>query len=144
MAVSVYDPGVTTVEAGCDLRTWPEGVEDADFLVITCALTPATRHLVNAGLLARCKRGVRLVNVSRGAIVDERGLAAALEDGHVHSAALDVFETEPLPAGSPLRGHERCVFGSHNASNTAQAVARVSRRAIDILTGLLADAPRRR
>jgi D-3-phosphoglycerate dehydrogenase len=80
------------------------------------------------------------VNVSRGAVIDESALVAALADGHVHSAALDVFETEPLPATSPLRFHERCVFGSHNASNTAHAVSRVSREAIGVLMGLLARA----
>jgi D-3-phosphoglycerate dehydrogenase len=140
MRLSVYDPLAADVADGCARRDWPDGLESADFLVLACALTESSRHLVDAVALARCKRGVRIVNVSRGAVIDESALVAALADGHVHSAALDVFETEPLPATSPLRLHERCVFGSHNASNTAHAVSRVSREAIGVLMGLLARA----
>jgi D-3-phosphoglycerate dehydrogenase len=60
-------------------------------------------------------------------------LVAALQSGQVYSAALDVFETEPLPSNSPLRQFEQCIFGSHNASNTIDAVVRTSNRAIDSL-----------
>ena len=136
--VTVYDPLARSVGNCCRLRTWPDGIETADFLVLACALTASSRHLVNESALSRCKPGVRIVNVSRGALIDETALAAALASGRVHSAALDVFESEPLPAASPLRQHERCVFGSHNASNTSHAVTRVSRRAVEILIGLLA------
>ena len=143
MGVTVYDPFASSVASGCRLLKWPEGLETADFLVLASALTPSSRHLVNQSALSRCKPGIRIVNVSRGALIDEAALAAALADGRVHSAALDVFESEPLPATSPLRQHERCVFGSHNASNTSHAVTRVSRRAIEILMGLLKSAPKR-
>ena len=139
--VSVYDPRATAVSGECRLRTWPENLESADFLVLACALTESSRHLIDARALARCKPGVRIVNVSRGALIDESALVAALEDGRVYSAALDVFETEPLPAVSPLRRQERCVFGSHNASNTVHAVTRASRRAIEILMALLSESP---
>jgi D-3-phosphoglycerate dehydrogenase len=138
MRVTVYDPAATAAGPGCEIRRWPDGLEGADVLVLACALTPATRHLVDARALARCKPGVRIVNVARGALIDERALEDALDGGHVHSAALDVFETEPLPAASRLRRHERCVFGSHNASNTIHGVARASHRAIEVLLELLA------
>jgi D-3-phosphoglycerate dehydrogenase len=94
--------------------------------------------MLNPGTLARAKPGLRVVNVARGPVIDEAALIAALESGHVHSAALDVFEVEPLPATSPLRAHPRCVFGSHNASNTADAVERTSHMAIDRLAEFLA------
>jgi len=68
---------------------------------------------------------------------DEAALEATLQSGKVHSAALDVFEVEPLPMDSYLRTHARCVFGSHNASNTVDAVVRTSEIAIDKLTGFL-------
>src|SRR5206468_3580903 len=112
-------------------------VEEADFIVVTCALTPSSRHMVNAAALARAKQGVRVVNVGRGPVIDEPALASALQDGKVYSAALDVFEVEPLPGDSPLRQHPRCVFGSHNASNTADAVVRTSEIAIEKLAGFL-------
>ena len=135
MAVRAYDPGVEgdAGVAGVERAVWPDGVADLDFLVLTCALTPRNRHMVNAEVLARCKPGLRVVNVARGPLIDETALIAALQSGHVHSAALDVFETEPLPADSPLRAMERCVFGSHNGSNTVDAVIRASEAAIEKL-----------
>ncbi|MCC6727148.1 MAG: phosphoglycerate dehydrogenase, partial [Saprospiraceae bacterium] len=76
------------------------------------------------------KDGGRIVNGSRGPVIDENALVAALQSGKVHSAALDVFETEPLPQGSPLRNFERCIFGTHNGSNTVDAVRRASKQAM--------------
>jgi len=132
MKVIAYDPafrpvaGLETVQA----RTWPEGLGDADFLITTCALTPGSFHMVNAQTLGAARNGLRVVNVGRGPIIDEAALIQALESGKVYSAALEVFEVEPLPAESPLRSHPRCIFGSHNASNTSDAVIRTSRIAI--------------
>jgi D-3-phosphoglycerate dehydrogenase len=119
------------------MAPWPQRVEEADFIVVNCALTPSSHHMVNAEVLARAKPGVRVVNVGRGPVVDEAALAAALGSGKVFSAALDVFEVEPLPADSPLRQHARCVFGSHNASNTEDAVVRTSELAISRLMEFL-------
>ena len=146
MRVLVYDPKAAPApeDAGggaLEPAVWPHKLETADFIVITCALTSGSRHMLNADTLSRCKPGVRVVNVSRGPVVDEPALVAALQRGHVHSAALDVFETEPLPETSPLRDHERCVFGSHNASNTVDAVIRTSEVAIDKLVAFLSAAP---
>jgi D-3-phosphoglycerate dehydrogenase len=127
-------PGFEAVQSAA----WPDRLEEADFVVVTCALTPQNRHLVNAASLARMKPGVRIVNVSRGPLVNEADLAAALTSGHVHSAALEVMEVEPLPAESPLRGFgDRVLFGSHNASNTVEAVNRTSAKAIELLAGFL-------
>jgi D-3-phosphoglycerate dehydrogenase len=91
--------------------------------------------MLDADVLARCMPGVRIVNVARGPLIDEAALIAALQSGHVHSAALDVFEIEPLPMDSPLRSMERCIFGSHNGSNTVDAVIRASHTAIERLSG---------
>lgn len=139
MNIIAYDP-VAPVPAdmpAAQKATWPERLGEADFIVVTCALTPSSRHMVNAATLALAKPGVRVVNVGRGPVIDEPALEAALRDGHVYSAALDVFEEEPLPAASYLRSHPRCVFGSHNASNTADAVVRTSELAIAKLAGFL-------
>ena len=102
-------------------------------IVVTCALTESSRHTVNAETLAQAKPGERVINVGRGPVIDEPALEAALGSGQVESAALDVFEIEPLPMSSSLRSHPRCVFGSHNASNTSDAVRRTSQLAIDKL-----------
>ncbi|WP_448581697.1 2-hydroxyacid dehydrogenase [Thermaurantiacus sp.] len=68
--------------------------EEADILTLHCPLTPETRHLVNAEALARMKRGVMLINTSRGAVVDTRALIGALKSGHLGSLGLDVYEEE--------------------------------------------------
>ena len=119
------------------MAIWPQRIEEADFIVINCALTASSRHLLDAQTLAHTKVGVRVINVGRGPVIDESALEAALHSGQVHSAALDVFEVEPLPAASALRQHPRCIFGSHNASNTADAVTRTSEIAIGKLMGFL-------
>lgn len=139
MNIIAYDPGAqqTPDLAPIQLAQWPQRIEEADFIVINCALTPSSHHMLNADVLAKAKRGVRVVNVGRGPVIDEAALEAALESGKVYSAALDVFEIEPLPAASPLRQHPRCVFGSHNASNTVDAVERTSHIAIDKLMTFL-------
>jgi D-3-phosphoglycerate dehydrogenase len=132
-----YDPGVdgNAGIAGLERAAWPERVGDCDFLVFTCALNKYNFHMLDADVLARCMPGVRIVNVARGPLIDEAALIAALQSGHVHSAALDVFEIEPLPMDSPLRSMERCIFGSHNGSNTVDAVIRASHTAIERLSG---------
>jgi D-3-phosphoglycerate dehydrogenase len=139
MSVCAYDPAFTPDPAVPEVMgaDWPAGIEGSDFLVFACALTADNRQMLNAEVLARVKPGVRIVNVARGGLIDERALEQALAEGRVHSVALDVFEAEPLPPSSPLRGLDRCIFGSHNASNTAEAVRRTSERAIGILFGYL-------
>lgn len=139
MEVIGYDPGVQGDAgiAGLARAAWPARVADCDFLVFTCALNAHNRHMLNADVLAQCKPGIRIVNVARGPLIDEAALVAALQSGHVHSAALDVFEVEPLPMDSPLRGMERCIFGSHNGSNSVDAVIRASHTAIERLAGFL-------
>lgn len=141
MKVVAWDPGFTAPPAGLEaveIAAWPDRIGEADFLAFTCALTPANQHMLNAETLAKAKDGVRVVNVARGPLIDEPALIAALQSGKVYSAALDVFEVEPLPATSPLRGFDRCIFGSHNGSNTIDAVERASHRAIESLAGFLA------
>lgn len=139
MCIVAYDPYASdeTTMPQVQRANWPLRIAEADFIVINCALTPSSHHMLNTDVLAQCKPGVRVVNVGRGPIIDELALEAALASGQVFSAALDVFETEPLPMHSALRSHPRCVFGSHNASNTADAVARTSEIAIGKLMGFL-------
>lgn len=142
MQVIAYDPAAATDSKpdGVSRATWPNRLSEADFIVVTCSLTASSQHMVNANTLALARPGVRIVNVARGPVIDEAALEAALETGRVHSAALDVFETEPLPLTSSLHRHERCIFGSHNASNTADAVDRTSQLAIARLLAFLEGA----
>jgi len=138
MTVCAYDPFFKPAEGiEVENRPWPEGLEDCDFLVFTAPLNDATRHMFDEMVLERVKTGVRIVNVGRGPVVKEAALLKGLESGKVHSAALDVFEVEPLAPDNALRNYDRCIFGSHNGSNTEDAVRRVSHQAIGYLFDFL-------
>ena len=80
----------------------PEALPEADYVVIAAPETAATKHLIGASELARMKPGARLINVGRGSLLNEKELVSALEKGALAGAAIDVAETEPLPADSPL------------------------------------------
>lgn len=134
MRVLAFDPNLTSSAAdipGVEFVGWPDRLCEIDFLVVTCSLTKSSYHLIDEKSLKMMKSGVRIVNVGRGPIIDEFALEGALKSNHVHSAALDVFEVEPLPTMSYLRSHPKCIFGSHNASNTIEAVDRTSNIAIN-------------
>jgi D-3-phosphoglycerate dehydrogenase / 2-oxoglutarate reductase len=138
--INVYDPFASRTdedEMKYRFYNFPDRIDEADFVVVTCSLTQETRHLINADSIAKMKDEVRIVNVSRGPVIDETALIAALQSGKVHSAALDVFENEPLPLDSLLRGFERCIFGTHNGSNTVDAVRRASKEAMKLLFDFL-------
>ena len=119
--------GETGLEA-VDLTTM---FQQADCIVLACNLTPQNYHLLNAEAFAQMQDGVWVVNVARGALIDEGALINALTTGKVGAAALDVFETEPLPTINPLVQCEQVICGSHNSSNTREAVLRVNQLAID-------------
>lgn len=112
---------------------WPDQIGNADYIVLTCALNSHTEQIINAELLEQAKPGVRIVNVSRGPLIDESALLQSLDSGKVESVALEVFVEEPPSPDHPLLNHEACVFGSHNGSNTAEAVDRASHTAIALL-----------
>ena len=137
--VIAYDPYFQAQDdlSKVESSIWPERVEEADFIVLTCALTSDNYHLLNADIFAKVKPAVKIVNVARGPLIDESALIDALSSGKIHSAALDVFEVEPLPLDSPLRSFEQCIFGSHNGSNTVDAVHRASQQAIALLFDFL-------
>ena len=104
-------------------ETWPmtrlgELLACADYVVLALPLTPETHHLLNAGALARMRPEARLVNVGRGELVDEAALAAALREGRLAGAALDVFEAEPLSEASPLWDLPGVIVTPHVAAAT--------------------------
>ena len=84
-------------------------------------VTPATRGLLDARAIASMKSGAVLVNTARGGVVDEAAVAASLRSGHLGGAALDVFDAEPLPAGSPLAGAPNLILTPHIAGVTAES-----------------------
>jgi phosphoglycerate dehydrogenase-like enzyme len=109
--------------AGVEIvRSLHELLGDADHVVIAAPATAETRHLMGREALARVKRGVHLVNISRGALVDQEALREALDDGRVACASLDVAEPEPPPAGHWLYTHPRVRLSPHISWNMPGAL----------------------
>lgn len=124
-------------ETGIKQVSLEELLPESDFIVLCCNLTSDNYHLLSHPQFEKMKSGVRIVNVARGPLIDEKALTGALEAGKVAGAALDVFEVEPLPMESPLRQFDQCIFGTHNSSHTKEAVMRVNELAINnLLKGL--------
>lgn len=123
------DRGCVTVTSDPDLfqavhtpSALPTLVGDADWIIAVLPDTPATRGLLSRDLLSRC-RGAMLLNAGRGAVVDEVALPEALARGWLRAAALDVFQTEPLPADSPLWTDPRVMISPHCSGPTTIAGA---------------------
>ena len=125
MRVVAYDPYLSATRARSLQVELVDELDDllasADFISLHTPLTAETRHLFDRARLQKTKRGVRIINCARGGLIDEDALAAALQDRHVAGAALDVFETEPLPPDSPLRGAPNLVLTPHLGASTAEA-----------------------
>lgn len=113
----------------------------ADFIVLAVTLNPSTKHLINAETIAKMKQGVRLINISRGGVVDTEALYDALVSGQIGYAAMDVTDPEPLPGEHKLLSLENVTVTPHMASATKEtrdAMALLT--AENILAGLKGEA----
>jgi D-3-phosphoglycerate dehydrogenase len=142
--VLAYDPYVfeedTEVTGGTltDLETL---LSESDVVTVNAELTPETEGLLGAAELDRMPASSYLVNTARGPIVDEDALIAALENDEIAGAALDVFETEPLPADSRLHDFENVVATPHVASSTERTRTRTIDRLVESAVALLSGDP---
>ena len=128
MRVIAYDPFLTEERAkklGVEQVDLDALLARADFITLHTPLTAKTRGLIDAQSLKKTKRGVRIVNCARGGLVDEAALVAALDEGHVAGAALDVFETEPARE-NPLFSRENVVCTPHLGASTVEAQEKVA------------------
>ena len=113
---------------------------ESDFVTLHVNLTDETRHLIGADALARMKPTAVLVNTSRGPVIDHAALHAALSDGQIFAAALDVTDPEPLPVDSPLLGLDNCLVVPHVASASRVTRGRMAAMAAEnLLAGLRGD-----
>ncbi|WEX09812.1 hydroxyacid dehydrogenase [Chelativorans sp. AA-79] len=131
MAVIAYDPFLPDDHAawkGARKVTLERLLADADVVSLHTPLTPDTRHMIDAAAIGRMKKDAVLINAARGGIVDEDALCAALREGRLAGAALDVFEEEPLGAekGARFQGLKNLVLTPHIAGVTRESNVRVS------------------
>jgi glycerate dehydrogenase len=146
MRVVAYDPAFPPPErlsgvavAPVDLETL---IESADVVSLHCPLTTATHHLLDAARLARMKPSALVINTSRGPLIDEAALAAALYNGVIAGAALDVLETEPPAPDNPLFNAPNCLVTPHIAWHAIEARRRLVQIAADNLAAFLQGAPK--
>jgi len=115
---------------------------ESDFVSLHCPLTPETKEMVNASRLAQMKPSAFLINTARGALVHEKDLADALNEGRIAGAGLDVLSTEPPPAGNPLLSAKNCVITPHIAWATRKARARLLEVAVENIRAWIDGEPR--
>jgi len=132
------DPKVAST-LGIRLVTLEELFREADVLSISCPLNEETHHIVNAERLALMKPGAFLINTARGPVVDQAALTQALQEGRLAGAGLDVFETEPNPAGDPLYALDNVLLTPHSLCWTDQCFAGIGaadiKAVLDVMHG---------
>ena len=130
--ILVFDPYVSAEKAdelGVTLVELNALLSRSDVVSLHSPDTPETHHMINMATLNRMKPTAFLVNASRGGLVDESALLEALNEGRIAGAALDVLESEPVPADHPLLKSERCLVTPHMAWYTEQSIERMRRLA---------------
>jgi D-3-phosphoglycerate dehydrogenase len=124
MTIIAYDPFIPAEVAtnmGVKLVTLDELLATADFISLHAQPSPENHNLINAQTLAKMKKGVRIVNDSRGSLIDEAALAEAIKAGQVAGAALDVYQQEPPEANNPLIGLPGVIHTPHLGASTLEA-----------------------
>ncbi|KAJ4840821.1 D-3-phosphoglycerate dehydrogenase 1, chloroplastic [Turnera subulata] len=140
MQVIAHDPYAPADRAravGVELVTFEEAISTADFISLHMPLTPATLKMFNDDSFSKMKKGVRIVNVARGGVIDEDALVRALDSGIVAQAALDVFTEEPPPKESRLVLHENVTVTPHLGASTTEAQEGVALEVAEAVVGAL-------
>ncbi len=141
MRVVAYDPYLSLSRAKALQVELVEQLDElyarADFITVHMPLSDETRNMINAAAFAKMKKGVRVLNCARGGIVNEADLIAAVQEGTVAGAALDVYETEPLPKESPLRGLPQIIMTPHLGASTEEAQENVGIEVAEAITDFL-------
>ena len=141
MTVLAYDPLLKSDALpgpGTRVASLAELLPQVSILSLHCPLDDVTRGMIDAAMLKLLPAGALVVNAARGGIVNETDLLASLEAGHVAGAAIDVFETEPLPDANPLRRHPHVIATPHIAANTPNGAAAMATGAADCIISVLA------
>ena len=134
-----FDPFLKNPVEGVELVSLETLLQQSDYLVVCCALTPDTHHLLNASRLQMMKPNAYLINVARGPIIDQAALVAALTSDQIAGAGLDVFDVEPIAVDDPLLTLENVILSPHAICWTDECFQNIGRSAcqslIDVATG---------
>ena len=140
MDVITYDPYIPP-DIAEDFRVRLVSLDDlfsqSDFITLHSLITDETRQMINKASIARMKRGVRIVNAARGALINDADLAEAVKSGQVAGAAVDVYAEEPPPAGHPLIGLPGVIHTPHLAASTEEAQVAVAIEAAKLVVDAL-------
>jgi D-3-phosphoglycerate dehydrogenase len=143
IAFDPYVDDATAAEVGFRLVELETVMSQADFVCVSCPLTDETRHLIDAARLAQMKPTAFLVNLARGPIVDEQALLAALREGRIQGAGLDVYEQEPVDPGNPLLSLDNVIVTPHSIGHTDELFRSCGRSGcLSILAFARGEAPR--
>ena len=141
MRVIAYDPFLSQERAN-DLGIEKVELNDllarADFITLHVPMTAETKNILSADAIAKTKKGVRIINCARGGLIDEHALKAAIDNGHVAGAALDVFETEPAKENI-LFGNEKIIATPHLGASTSEAQENVALQVAEQISDYLLD-----
>lgn len=132
-----YAPADRARAVGVDLVSFDKAISTADFISLHMPLTPATSKIFNDETFSKVKKGVRIINVARGGVIDEDALLRAVESGIVAQAALDVFTEEPPPKDSRLVQHENVIVTPHLGASTKEAQEGVAIEIAEAVVGAL-------
>lgn len=138
MKILAYDPFIRAEQAealGVELADLDTIYARADFITMHLPLTAETKRMINRDAFAKMKKGVRIINVARGGVIDETDLAEAIEQGIVAGAAIDVFEKEPVDPANLLLKSQKVIATPHLGASTAEAQVGV---AVDVAHGVIA------
>lgn len=140
MTVIAYDPFIPAdfaADLGVEMVSLETLYSRADFITLHSVVTDETREMFNRSTFAQMKKGVRIVNAARGALINEADLAEAIKSGQVAGAALDVYGEEPPPAGHPLIGLPGVIDTPHLAASTDEAQVAVAIEAAQLIVDAL-------
>jgi D-3-phosphoglycerate dehydrogenase len=140
MQVVAYDPFVPAAAAeqmGAKLVSLDELYAQADYITLHSVVNDQNRQMINHDSLAKMKKGVRIINAARGALINETDLAEAIKSGQVAGAAVDVYAEEPPPAGHPLIGLAGVIDTPHLGASTEEAQVAVAIEAAELVVAAL-------
>ncbi|HRE49324.1 MAG TPA: hydroxyacid dehydrogenase [Aggregatilineales bacterium] len=140
MTIIAFDPFISAESGaahGAEMVSLDELYARADFITLHAVSSPENKGMINAASIQKMKKGVRIVNDSRGSLIDEAALAEALKSGQVAAAALDVFNKEPLEDGSPLVGIPNAILTPHLGASTLEAQDAVAIQIVENVLGAL-------